>query len=395
MGKYTRRGFQLGEWYLCQRSHSPAWYRARFDARTRNTDRVSLCTTDEAVAQERLTAWFYENRRLSADAVPPEKMPLVDALLDYWTGHAINLESAKSRKILIRYWNEFWGGASIAEVRSAPRQEAFHKFLADKGLNTGSINRTLECGAAAINRAWKRGVISSAPYVMKVPDARVAPKGRPLSVEELRQFYHGSIEEHWRDLMTIVIGTACRAEAARALTKAQMDFEQGLITLNPEGREQTIKYRPVVRMPDTLRRRFQGRPEGFLVRWRGERIAKHEKVMRAARKRAGLDTGVNLYSVRHTCSRWMRSQGVSMDDIGCQLGHKPEGNDTTMIYVTFSPDYLRAPCAALEKLLQAVCGQEAGKYPLENPTIPTVEGLRARMMALADSSSARFTTSRT
>jgi integrase len=395
MGRYSKRDYQVGEWYLCQRAHSPAWYRARFNRKTGRTERISLGTIDENVARERLTTWFFENRRLTADGAPPEAMALADALLDYWNNHAVHLASARSRKILIRYWNEFWGDASIAEVRSAPRQEAFHRFLAAKGLNPGSINRTLECGAAAINRAWKRGVISSAPYVMKVPDNRVAPKGRPLSVEELRAFYHGSAEGHWRDLMIIIIGTACRAEAARALTIEQMDFENGLITLNPEGREQTIKYRPVVRMPDTVRRRFQGRPAGFLVRWRGERIGKHEKVMRAARERAGLGKDVNLYSVRHTCSRWMRSQGVSMDDIGCQLGHKPEGSETTMIYVTFSPDYLRAPCAALEKLLQAVCGQVTGKLPLETPAFPRVEGLGTRMMALAESSSARLTTSRT
>jgi hypothetical protein len=129
MARYSKREYQIGEWYLCQRSHNPAWYRARFNRDNGTTERVSLGTTDEAVAQERSTSWFYENRRLSADAVPPERMPLADALLDYWTGHAINLESAKSRKILIRYWNEFWGNASVAEVRSVPRQDAFHRFL--------------------------------------------------------------------------------------------------------------------------------------------------------------------------------------------------------------------------------------------------------------------------
>jgi integrase len=322
-------------------------------------------------------------------------MPLADVLLDYWNGHAIGLVSAKSRMILLRYWNEFWGEATVADVRSAVKQEAFQRFLSEKGLNPGSVNRALECGAAAINRAWKRGVISSAPYVRKLPDNRIVPKGRPLSVDELRAFYRGSDEPHWRDLMALVIGTACRADAARALTMEQLDFEHRLINLNPEGRTQTIKYRPVVRMPPTLQARFLGRQPGPLIQWRGHPIAKHEKVMRAARTRAGLGKEVNLYSVRHTCARWMRSQGVSMEDISAQLGHKRHGNPVTMLYVSFSPDYLRAPCEALEGLLQLVCGQVAGIRHAQVPEIPRVEGLRARMMALAECSSARLTTSRT
>jgi len=57
------------------------------------------------------------------------------------------------------------------------------------------------------------------------------------------------------------------------------------------------EYRPVVRMPDTVRRRFNGRPDGFVVQWRGKRILKHGKIMRAARERAGHGKDVNLYSV--------------------------------------------------------------------------------------------------
>lgn len=361
MGKYERRDFQIGPWYIGQREGSPAFYRCRYNATTRTTERFSLHHTDYEAAKEALTAWYYENLRLASDYVAPEKMPLADVLLDYWNNHAQQLASAKSRKILVRYWNEFWGEASVADVRSMGRQEDFHRFLFAKGLNVGSVNRVLECGTAAINRAYKRGAISHAPYVAKLPDRREVPKGRPLTVEELQALYRGSEVEHWHDLMTIMLCTACRPGAARELTKAQLDPAMWRVDLNPPGRVQTHKRRPVVRMTDSLWERFKTRPDGVLVRWRGEATEKNERLMRVARVRAGLDEAVNLYSIRHTCARWMRMEGVPSDQLASQLGHQvPDWGNATMRYAPNSPDYLEKAAAALEKLCRAVCEPNTG-----------------------------------
>jgi integrase len=50
-------------------------------------------------------------------------------------------------------------------------------------------------------------------------------------------------------MLMILIGTACRPEAALELTGEQLDFEDRLIDLNPRGRAQTKKFRPVGRCP--------------------------------------------------------------------------------------------------------------------------------------------------
>jgi integrase len=51
--------------------------------------------------------------------------------------------------------------------------------------------------------------------------------------------------------MLWTIATAARPEAVLALHSRQIDFQNGLIHLNPPEREQvTKKYRPVVRLPD-------------------------------------------------------------------------------------------------------------------------------------------------
>ena len=373
MGKFTRREFQCGEWYIGQRENSPAFYRCRYDKPTRSTQRISLGVTDFREACEKLSTWYFENLRLEADSIAPEKMPLANVLLDYWNNHAQNLASAPSRKILLRYWNEFWGEATVADVRSVPRQEEFQRWLAAKGLNVGSVNRTLEVGAAAMNRAWKRGVVSSTPFVHKVPDKRDLrdiKKGADITLDELRAFYRGSESTHWHDMFVIMIGTACRPEAARQLTREQIDFDLNLVHLNPKGRLQTAKHRPTVKLPPTMRSRFLDRPAGPLVLWRGQPMAKNEHMMRAARKRAGLDRGVNFYSLRHFCARWMRMHGVDPWTVAAQLGHGMGGKLTvTERYSHADPTYMRASCDALEQLLVAMCAPNTGNMMPKTPTL--------------------------
>ncbi|ANL71951.1 integrase family protein [Rhizobium phaseoli] len=371
MAKYQRRTFQLGEWYLAQRENSPAWYRTRYNTKTKRTERVSLGTDDFDAAKKALTTWYYDNLRLQADSLAPEKVALSVILLDYWNNHARNIASAKSREILIRYWNDFWKDATVADTRSPVRQEEFQQWLSAKGLNVGSVNRTLEVGSAAINRAWKRGIISNAPFIQKVRDDRDlndVKKGADITLEHLRAFYRGSEVEHWHDLLVILMGTACRPGAARELTKEQIDFENGLVYLNRKGRKQTDKHRPTVKLPPTMAARFRDRPEGVLVLWRGQATEKNERLMRIARRRAGLGEDVNLYSIRHFCARWMRQSGVDPWSCAAQLGHGAGGRLTiTERYATADPLYLQAPCRALENLLQAVLAPKASQSTPEAP----------------------------
>ncbi|MBY5594083.1 hypothetical protein HFO51_06325 [Rhizobium leguminosarum] len=368
MGKYSKREFQLGDWYLTQRG--PAWYRTRYNPDTKQAERVSLAVTDFDEAKEALTTWYFENMRLEADNLAPEKMPLASVLLDYWNNHAISLASAPSRKILIKYWNDFWGEATVADVRVLNRQEEFQEWLAGKGLNVGSVNRTLEVGAAAINRAWKRGAVSHVPFIHKVKDnrdLRDIKKGADLTLDDLRAYWRGSDVQHWQDLLTILIATACRPEAARELTKEQLDFENGLVHLNQRGRLQTGKRRPTVKLPPTMADRFRDRPDGVLVLWRGAATGKNERLMRIARMRAGLGADVNLYSIRHFCARWMRQHSVDPWTCAAQLGHGAGGKLTvTERYAEADPMFLKASCDALEKLLQAVILPEAGQQGAES-----------------------------
>ncbi len=92
--------------------------------------------------------------------------------------------------------------------------------------------------------------------------------GRPLDVPELRRIY-GHAVPHVQAFMVWAVGTGVRPEAVLELHSCQINFEDGLIYLNPPGREQVAeKYRTVVRLPNALCKTF----EGWAVSYGGEPV---------------------------------------------------------------------------------------------------------------------------
>jgi len=91
-----------------------------------------------------------------------------------------------------------------------------------------------------------------------VPVGVTKPMGRPLSVPELQGIYAQAVP-HVQAYMLWALGTGARPEAITGLHSRQIDFQHGLIHLNPPERDQVQKkYRPVVRLPDALWVDFDG-----------------------------------------------------------------------------------------------------------------------------------------
>ena len=75
-------------------------------------------------------------------------------------------------------------------------------------------------------RAWRRGEIAGAPYSPSVKIDYGEPLGRPLKIAELARLLQEAADRLHLMLM-ILIGTACRQEAALELTGNQLDFATG------------------------------------------------------------------------------------------------------------------------------------------------------------------------
>lgn len=366
MSRFQRREFRIGDYYLTQRAGSPAWHRTWYDDKAQQTRRVTLGTDNFDVARRKLEDWYMAERMRLVQNLSPNEVTLKEVFDDYLDRHAIKLRSYASVKIILRYWTEFYGeGATVEAVRDVRKQEQFRETLLGKKLKVSSVNRVLEAGRTAINRAYKRNVITSVPFVQSLPREETPPKGRPLSTAEIGLLYTHAAD-HIRLFLILMLGTGARNEAICHLTWQQVDFEEGLIYLNPQGRKQTSKRRATVRLVPFVREVLEPMDKStpFILMWRGQGIDKAINGIRKAVGRAQMDRKVTAYSCRHTVARWLRREGVSPWEVGAQLGHKMPGYNITEMYASASPDYLEKSALALEKLLRAA-------IPLDAPPIPS------------------------
>jgi len=314
MPRYTqKRDYQLGEYWLSKQSRSPAWCRTWFDGNSRQTRRVSLGTANFDEAKETLNEWYITNRTLKNEA--PEKVTLASLFAPYYEQYACNLTSAYQSQLSLRYWLDFFQSATVAEATEISQQEKFHHWLkTERNISNATIHRIVNVGKAALNWSWKRGHLSSTPYILPVKVPAAPPKGRPLSIEEIETIISASKSQHLRDFVWVMLATAARPDAVLDLTFEQCDIESRIINLNPTGREQTNKYRPTVRMPEHLvhfiEEKQQSASTAHIISYKQKPVNSIRSAWRLMRTEASLDNQVQPYSLRHTMARWMRSQSV-------------------------------------------------------------------------------------
>lgn len=272
---------------------------------------------------------------------------MAQILLEYYHGHGKYIRSHVSIKTSCRYWTEFCGEQTVEEATQADNLDRFIKILTARGHSTAYIQRIIGVGKAALNRAHKRGVIPTLPYVPSVKVQYGKAKGRMLSEKEVALLLTHA-NDYVRLFIYIMLGTVCRPEAAFELTREQLDFENRLIDLNPLGRTQTKKVRPIVKMPEHLATILEGAPDGPLITFRGKPVTSVRTAWLNLIETCGFDQTVQPYSLRHTMARWLRKQGVSAWDTAAQLGHKSREHRTTEIYAPFAPDYLGDATLAID-----------------------------------------------
>ncbi|SOR32538.1 Integrase family protein [Methylorubrum extorquens] len=352
MGRYTKREHVAGRFWLDKRSNSPAYCICWLEGR--QVRRKSTGTDDLDAAIRVLKAHYLSED--SPEVQDVSRVPLADVVQAYYLQHGQHLPAAKWLRYAVAHWVRFFGETiSVWNATRPPRIERFIDDLRERGLKPSSINAVLTAGKAALNRSWRRGELTRQIHVPSIKVTRMQPKGRPLSVEECAAWLDASAP-HFHTLLFVCLATGSRPEAVKELRWEQVDFEDGLLHLNPEEREQTSKHRPVVKMPPILiaYMRQLPRESDFVVSYRGRPVDRYYTALGEGRKRAGLDERVNLYSARHTVARWMRKERVPIEEISGQLGHRVRGFAITEIYAAYSPDYQQNATSALERLLHAI-----------------------------------------
>ncbi len=340
--------FKVGEYWIGQRKNSPNYYRVWWDPDARRIRRASLSTTDFEEAKLRLKDWFAKAHLPQNE--PLNSIPLATIIRVYYEEHAMNLPSHEAARIELTKWLEYFKDQSVAEATTPQSINAFIKSLLESGKSPNYVNRILSSGRAAINRAYKMGTIQNAPFIATTPTGDVPPKGRPLSLDEMRAIYHTTEHNYLKRFILWMAGTVARPDAILELHLSQIDEEYGLVHLNPPGRAQTKKYRPTVRLLNILK---ENTGEGPFLLMNGDKRRQDMKyAWRKVRKALAFDNDVVPYSIRHSLTRHLRAAGVDAWQVSAQLGHKQPGMSTTEIYAPFDPNYLSGTSGVLEKYLE-------------------------------------------
>jgi len=339
--------YKVGEYWLGQRKGSPNWYRVWWDTDSGRIRRASLGTADFAEARKALKDWFA--RQHLPEQEPLDDIALATIIRIYYEEHAMDLPSHEAARIETK-WLDHFGGQSVAEATTPKAIDRFIDTLLKSGKSPNYVNRILSSGRAAINRAYKKGMIVNAPFIRTTPLGHVEPKGRPLSMDELRGLYHLSDHDYLRRFILWMVGTVARPDAIMELSLAQIDLEYSLVNLNPPGRAQTKKFRPTVKLPETLRAHMG---DGPYVLMNGDKRRMDVKyAWRKVRQKLAFDSAVVPYSIRHTMTRHLRASGVDGWQVAAQLGHKQPGLSTTEIYAPFDPNYLAGAVEVLDNYLK-------------------------------------------
>jgi hypothetical protein len=351
---------QIGDYWLSKKpgrdGAADAWCRTWYDKSSRQTCRLSLGTSDFQQASLALVRWITAELNSEND-IDPENVFVEGVLLTYWYEHAQKLPSATTAWNGLAYWQEYWHGKTVAQI--TPReQKRFRNWLAAKGLEDGGIDRVLSDGRAALNRAVKWQELTTAPHIFALQTAEDkrsrAPMGRPIVPKEMALLFDAANSRHMLIYLLIATNTLARPAAVLDLRGAQYDEAHDRVDLNPPGRRQNKKHRPVLAVTPTLRPWLQRAedPRQRYVVYGGAPIKSIKTAWELLIQEAGLDGRVTPYSIRHGMAREMRKRKVPKEQISIFLGHLPKESDaTTSIYAPYDPEYCSEAIAAIEDVM--------------------------------------------
>lgn len=387
MGRNSETGKlgQHGPYWLTQQPKSPYWHLTWYEKTKRQTVHESLGTADFKEADAAVTLHYL--RTIQEDEpLTQDEFTLYNALDFYWAEHVApeegtHLPSEESARVAIRFWKAFFrDDVTLKELGDLKLQDRFIAHLrktvrvnGKKGerLSEGYISRILSVARSALKYCQTNNKVALVPFIRdnetKAQKKKKQPKGRPLGLEELARLFLSTEAQHLKDFMTVMVNTLCRPDAAFDLAPKQVDWEYDTVNLNPEEREQTKKYRPIVPVTKALKPLLKKCSAPKIINYRGKGVAEIDTAWKKMVMNSGINPiRVNPYSIRHTMGRVLRAAKIKGEEISIYLGHKPvDENDVTTIYSPYDPTYLRDAAKAIDGYwarLQAEIARQAKTF---------------------------------
>lgn len=254
-----------------------------------------------------------------------------------------------------RIVNEYIAARERAEIASTPRQkdawkamkgfwenvdperidEAMcRKYAGTRAVGPSTLRYELSMLAVALLHAGRPKKV----WRPEAPERRI----RHLTPAQFERWFQEVRAPHARLYVLLGLYSMARPSAILGLTWDRVDWERRQVDLNPKGRRQTKKRRPVVPLNDeamaALLEAHEARQSEYVIERGGKPVANIKKAFQAASARSGIH--VTPYTLRHTGAVWAAEAGVSMAELAQFMGHDDSAT-TERHYARFSPGYLR------------------------------------------------------
>jgi integrase len=334
---------------------SAFWYAFRYDRDAGKVRRETLGSDDLEEAKRVLV----QKALVAAPKKPDSSLAAI--LTTYFQEVSDAKPSGKQARFAGRTILRFWGDDARASDVNKKTQKAFAEWSRDQDHSAAYIARNLSVLSASMRHALGADapkLWTWAPTVAEklgMPDPGIR-EWIPTN-EQLAAFLDAldsAQAEHVFRYCILALNTLARPAAVLELTAAQVDHALELIDLNPQGRRQNKKRRPIVRVTSTLEAWLAawdaGDPERPYVLHHGEPVG----TVRHTFKRIGSALGapeMTPYTLRHKVATELRARGVSREEIAYQMGHKMPDLRTTDRYTKFDKRNLANAKMGIEQYL--------------------------------------------
>jgi integrase len=379
--------FELGEYWLGRLTRDGFVYRFCYDTGDQKVCRKSTGTRDLEQAKTDLARLVLAAP--TEDAQSPEKVLMSVILNHYYETHSDQIPGAKQARrsgALLLTWLldvRDMPEATAASFSTVWQQEFVHWLATEHGHSVSTISRVMSVIFAAMNHAVKRIVIETegqkkevqllkfvVPVLYKTAQiSKLTDKPEPVARswlptwEQMAEFIDGTAvmtakgdwdrrHENLFRYLIIALNTWARPAAVLDLNvSTQVNFQGGIIHLNPPGRRQNKKFRPSLPLTDNLRSWLEHWKVDHPVNEKGVPLTTIKKTFRRHAARMGLEH-FTPYTLRHfMATNVRRVEGVRVEREQREewLGHKPQ--DTTAWYEHFDPEWLREARSATDGIM--------------------------------------------
>jgi integrase len=285
--------------------------------------RYSLEATDRSTAEAEARAWWTRET---------DTARTVGGIVNDYIASREQAEIASTarQKDAWKAMRSFWENVDPERIDDA----MCRKYAEGRKVGPATLRYELSMLSVALRHANKPRKVWRPP----APERQV----RHLTHAQFERWYAEVKAPHARLYALLGLFTMARPTAILELTWDRVDFERRQIDLNPKGRRQTKKRRPVVALNDeameALEEAHKARQSEYVIERGAKPIANIKKAFQAASARSGIK--VTPYTLRHTGAVWAAEGGASMDELAQFLGHD-DATTTSTHYVRYSPGFLR------------------------------------------------------